>query len=98
MQEPSRSARMMQLPRGSFSAPSISLLFLNVVGSILYVLAASRGGWAMPEERAAGIHTTPGEPLIWFLNILPIIATFFVINVAWGAVILARRQWKGGLF
>jgi hypothetical protein len=86
----------MQLPRESFSVPSIALLFLNVVGSILYVVAASRGGWA--EERAAGINTTTGEPLVWFLNILPIVATFFVINVAWGAAILARRQRKGGLF
>jgi hypothetical protein len=88
----------MQLPRGSFSAPSIALLFLNAVGSILYVVAASRGGWAIPEERAAGINTTTGEPLVWFSNILPIVATFFVINVAWGAAILARRQRKGGLF
>ena len=97
MQEPNRSARIMQLPRGSFSAPSIALLLLNVVGSILYVVAASRGGWVIPEERAAGIHTTTGEPFIWFLSILPIVATFFVINVAWGAVILVRRQGKGGL-
>jgi hypothetical protein len=88
----------MQLPRGSFSALSIALLFLNVVGSILYVVAASRGSWAIPEERAAGIHTTTGEPFNWFFSILPIVATFFVINVAWGAVILARRQCKGGLF
>jgi hypothetical protein len=88
----------MQLPRISFSAPSIVLLLLNVVGSIFYVVAASRGGWAIPEERAAGIQTTTGEPFIWFLSILPIVATFFVINVTWGAVILARRQYKVGPF
>ena len=87
----------MPLSRESFSAPSIALLFLNVVGSILYVVAASRGGWAIPEERAAGIHTTTGEPFSWFFSIFPIVATFFVINVAWGAVILVRRQGKGGL-
>jgi hypothetical protein len=81
----------------SFRAASIGLLLLNVVGSIFYVVAASRGGWTIPEERAAGIHTTTGEPFIWFLSILPIIVTFSVINVAWGAVILARRQYKGGL-
>ena len=88
----------MELPRRSFSAPSVALLVLNVVGAILYVVAASRGGWAIPEERAAGIRTTTGEPFIWFLSILPIVAIFFVINVAWGAVILARRQRKGRLF
>jgi hypothetical protein len=98
MQEPSPLGRIIQLPRRSFGAPSIAPLFLNAVGSILYVVAASRGGWAIPEERAAGIDTTTGEPFIWFLDILPIVATFFVINVAWGAVILARRQCKGGLF
>ncbi len=88
----------MQLPGRSFSAPPIALFLLNLVGSIFYVVAASRGGWAIPEERAAEIHTTTGEPFIWFFSILPIVATFFVINVAWGAVILARRQRKGGLF
>ena len=55
-------------------------------------------GLAIPEARAAGIHTTTGEPFVWFLSILPIVATFLVINVGWGAVILARWQRKGGLF
>jgi hypothetical protein len=82
----------------STSAKSIALLVLNMVGATLYVIAASRGGWAIPEERAAGIYTTTGEPFVWFSSILPIVATFLVINVAWGAVILARRRWKGGLF
>ena len=63
----------MQLPREPFDAPSFALLLLNAVGSILYVVAASRGGWAIPEERAAGIHTTTREPFIWFLSILPIV-------------------------
>jgi hypothetical protein len=82
----------------SFNASSIALLLLNVVGSIFYVVAASRGGWAIPDERAAGIQTMTGEPFIWFLSILPIVTTFSVINVAWGAAILARRQYKGGPF
>ena len=90
------SGRVMQLAKKSFSAQSTALLGLNVVGAILYVVADSRGGWAISQERAAGIHTTTGEPFIWFFSILPIVATFFVINVAWGAVILSRR--RGGLF
>jgi hypothetical protein len=90
------SGRVMQLAKKSFSAQSTALLGLNVVGAILYVVAASRGGWAISQERAVRIHTTTGEPFIWFFSILPIVATFFVINVAWGAVILSRR--RGGLF
>jgi hypothetical protein len=86
----------MQLTRVSFIAQSIALLAANVIGAILYVVAASRGGWAIPEERAAGIYTTTGEPFVWFVNILPIVAIFFVINLAWGAGILTRRNWQSG--
>ena len=81
----------------SIGAQSIALLVANVSGAILYVFAASRGGWAIPAERAAGIYTTTGEPFIWFLSILPIVAIFLAINTAW-AVILSRRQWSGGRF
>lgn len=98
MQEQSQPKQIAELPRRSFIAPSAALLVLNVVGAVLYVVAASRGGWAIPEERAAGIRTTTGEPFVWFLSILPIVAIFLVINVGWGAVILARWQRKGGLF
>ena len=87
----------MKPTRISVSTQSIALLFANVVGAIGYVMAASRGGWAIPAERAAGIYTTTGEPFIWLSNILPIVAIFLVINVAW-AIILARRQWNGGRF
>jgi len=86
----------MQLTKMSLSTKSIALLALNVVGATLYVVAASRGGWAIPEERAAGIHTTAGEPFVWFLSILPIVAIFFVINLAWGASIVTRRDWQRG--
>ncbi len=87
----------MQLTRMSVAAQSIALLVANVIGAILYVFAASRGAWAIPAERAAGIYTTTGEPFVWFLSILPIVAIFLVINVAW-VVILARRRWNGGRF
>jgi hypothetical protein len=86
----------MQRTKMSFSAASIALLILNVVGAVLYVVAASRGGWAIPEERAAGINTTTGEPFVWFISILPIVAVFLMINLAWGAGILTRRHWQGG--
>jgi hypothetical protein len=78
----------------SIGTQSIALLVANVISAILYVFAASRGGWAVPAERAAGIYATTGEPFIWFLNILPVVAVFPFINVAW-VIILARGQWNG---
>jgi hypothetical protein len=75
----------------------IAFLVANVVGATLYVFAASRGSWAIPEERAAGINTTTGEPFVWVLSILPIVAMFLVINLAW-TIILARRHWSGRRF
>lgn len=80
------------------TAESMMLVVLNVLGAIGYDIAASRGGWKIPEEVAAGINVTTGEPFIWFINILPIVAAFFVINAAWGACVLPRRQWKAGLY
>jgi len=72
----------------------MSFLAANVAGAILYVFSASRGGWAIPEERAAGINATTGEPLVWFLKIVPVVTLFVVINIAW-AIILFRRHWRG---
>lgn len=80
------------------TAESVVLLMLNVSGAIGYDIAASRGGWKIPEEFATGINVTTGEPFIWALSILPIVAAFFVINVAWGIGILRRRQWKAGCY
>lgn len=96
MNEPSLTGRIKQLTKLSFVAQSMVLFGANVIGAILYVIAASRGGWANPEERAAGIYTTTGEPFVWALNILPIVAIFLVINLVWGARILTRPQWQGG--
>jgi hypothetical protein len=97
MQEQGRSELTMQPTRMSVGAQPIAFLVANVVGAILYLFAASRGGWSIPAERAAGVYTTTGEPFVWFLAILPIVAIFFVINVAW-TIILARRQWRVGRF
>gem|GEM_PF-1729129 len=85
-----------QRTKNPSKAASITLLLLNVVGAAFYVFAASRGGWAIPQERAAGINVTTGEPFVWFLHILPIIAIFLVVNLAWGTGILTRRFWQGG--
>jgi hypothetical protein len=90
----------MQAERGvhtakmSFMAQPIpmALLLLNVIGAFAYLIRAS-SAWAIPQERAAGIHSITGEPFVWFLAVLPIVAFFFVLNVVWGAVIV-RRQWQ----
>jgi hypothetical protein len=71
----------MQPLRSFVGTQPIALLGANVVGAILYVFAASRGGWAIPAERAAGIFSVTGEPFVWFTAIVPIVAIFFVINV-----------------
>ncbi|WP_246410496.1 hypothetical protein [Granulicella aggregans] len=80
------------------TAESMALVVLNVLGAIGYDIAASRGGWKIPEEVAAGINVTTGEPFIWFISILPIVAAFFVINVTWGVCVLRRQRWKAGLY
>jgi hypothetical protein len=73
----------------------IALTVLNAVGAILYVARASNA-WAIPQERAAGIYSVTGEPFVWFVEIAPIVGVFFVVNLAWGALILARRHWASG--
>ena len=82
----------------SWTVPPKALFVLNVIGAFAYLLAASHGGWAIPEERAAGIYTTTGEPFIWFTNIFLIVATFLTINVAWAVAVLTRRNWRSGIF
>ena len=71
----------------------LALLILNLIGAIVYVALASRS-WAIPQE--VGLDSETGEPFVWALSVLPIFAVFSVMNVTWGAFILARRQWRGG--
>jgi len=73
-----------------------TLVIANLFGAGLYVFAASRGGWAIPAERAAGIYATTAEPMIWAENIFPIVAVFFVINGAWALKIVKCRDWFEG--
>ena len=86
----------MQLTRNVFTPSTKLMLIANGLGAVLYVFAASRGGWAVPQERAAGISAITGEPFVWFLNILPVITLFFVINLIWGLRILKSRKWYVG--
>jgi hypothetical protein len=72
----------------------LALLVLNAIGAVVYLYRASPS-WAIPAERELGLHSTTGEPFIWFVGILPVVAVFFVLNVTWGALIL-RRRWRSG--
>lgn len=69
------------------------LLVLNFVGAVVYVWAASHG-WVRPEER----EFVAGEPFVWFASVFPVCMAFFVLNLTWGAFILARKQWRIGIF
>jgi hypothetical protein len=73
----------------------IALTALNAIGATIYVARASNA-WAISQERAAGIYSVTGEPFVWFLAIGPIVAIFIVVNLGWGALILARRHWASG--
>lgn len=71
------------------------LLAANMVGAVVYLIASSYS-WALPQER--GVSSTTGEPFVWALGVLPIWALFLVVNLIWGGVILARKQWRSGRF
>jgi hypothetical protein len=70
-----------------------ALLAFNLIGAMVYVRLASFS-WAIPQER--GLHSQTGEPFVWAAAVIPIFAIFFMVNVAWGMVILFRRQWRRG--
>jgi hypothetical protein len=68
-------------------------LVLNVLGAIVYLVRASLS-WAIPEEH--GLIPITGEPYIWFVAVVPILAVFLLLNLTWGAMILGHRQWRSG--
>jgi hypothetical protein len=76
---------------------TIVLLVLDFIGAVVYVVAASNG-WVIPQERELGLHSVTGEPYVWALFVFPICAVFFMLNLTWGAFILARKQWRSGIF
>ena len=74
----------------------VSLLVFNFIGAVVYVVRASNG-WVIPQERELGIPVT-GEPFVWAMSIAPVCAVFLVLNLTWGAFILARKRWQSGIF
>lgn len=69
------------------------LLVINLAGALLYVWRSSFS-WAIPQEK--GLNSTTGEPFIWAIAILPVLAVALLINISWGVMILRQRQWSSG--
>jgi hypothetical protein len=67
------------------------MLLANVVGVAFYLWGASHG-WTDPVERAAGIHSVAGEPLIWAGFVFPIWAVFAILNLIWLVIIGTRKR------
>lgn len=88
-----------QLNRNSLAAQrwSVVLLVLNFIGAVVYVVAASKG-WVRAQERELGLHSVTGEPYVWAFSIFPVCSVYFVLNLTWGAFILARKRWQSGIF
>jgi len=72
----------------------LTLLAVNVIGAIVYVVRAS-AAWAIPQEH--GEVPITGEPFVWFLGIMPVVIVFLLLNLFWGAMLLNRR-WRNGYF
>jgi hypothetical protein len=71
-----------------------TLFILNLIGTIVYVKAASLS-WVIPQECAAGINVTTGEPFVW-ASAVPIFAVFALVNILWGASICIKKRWRSG--
>lgn len=72
----------------------ITLLIVNAIGIVLYLLLASRG-WRIPQEH--GMVPVAGEPFVWALAV-PVFGVFLLADIAWGGVILRdtkseRKLW-----
>jgi hypothetical protein len=76
---------------------NVTLLILNAFGCITYVVRASPS-WAIPQERALGIHSITGEPFVWFAGIFPVIVVFTLLDVLWAAYICIKKRWQSSKF
>ncbi len=72
---------------------NVVLLVLNLAGALLYVWRSSFS-WPLPQEK--GLNSTTGEPFIWAIAILPVLAAALLVNVPWGVMIFKRKQWSSG--
>jgi len=74
----------------------LALFALNFMGAVIYMVAASRG-WVNAQERAQGLDSVTAEPFIWAMYVFPIWVLFVLLNLIWGGVVLARRNWRCGI-
>jgi hypothetical protein len=74
---------------------ALLLLALNFFGAVIYVIAASHG-WVTSQDREYGVPVT-GEPFVWAVYVVPIWTLFLLLNLIWGAVVLARHRWRSGI-
>jgi hypothetical protein len=79
----------------SFLIPGdIVYMAINAIGIAIYLRLASNG-WRIPEEH--GMVPVTGEPFLWAFA-LPVLGIFFLIDIAWGVVLLRNKDGKGGLW
>lgn len=71
----------------------VAMAIVNLGGIVLYLWAASLA-WAIPSERAEGLDSITGEPLIWATRAVPVFGLFLVVNSVWLIVSLARKRWR----
>jgi hypothetical protein len=64
-----------------------------MIGAFGYVARASLS-WTIPQEQ--GLDSATGEPFIWAMAVLPILAVFLLLNLTWGTLILGYRKWRSG--
>jgi hypothetical protein len=74
---------------------NVTLLVLNLIGAVFYLHRASYG-WRIPQEKDLGLDSITAEPYIWFAAVLPVVSIFLVLNLAWGVLVLRKRQWRSG--
>lgn len=76
---------------------SLVLFIINLIGALAYVRAVEPS-WVIPQERAAGIHSVTGEPIVWAGAVLPFIVGFGLLDAFWGICLFILKNWRSGYF
>ena len=73
------------------SVKSLDITFMaaNAVGIVLYLVRASLS-WRIPREH--GVVPVTGEPFVWFLAVVPVLAVFLLADIVWGGLLLRNRE------
>lgn len=81
-------ARMSEKPDCGMQASRrvhLGWLVANVLGAITFLSAASEA-WIEPDSQPLG------EPFVWALKALPLLAIFLLLHIGVGGMALARRR------